>query len=892
MKLYFIQALLLLIIFGACSTQKTYQSSSDRVIIEEPAQVIVEDPSDIVIDEPAENNEEKDTVEDSEEEVTEERTLDELIVTAPRNAPTYSLERYNPSEARPWDLKHMDLDLRFDWINQHVLGRADLLLTPYFYDQNTLVLDAKGFDIIDIAREDGRSYDYDYNGQEIEIILDQNYKYEDELRITIDYVAKPQESSEGGSAAITSDQGLFFINPLEKEKNKPRQIWTQGETEHNSRWFPTIDQPNENLTHDIYLTVEDKFKTLSNGALISSKQHSNDTRTDHWKMDKPHAPYLVMIAVGDFAKVSEEVDGVLLEYYVEPEYESYAKQIFAHTPEMIQFFSDLLDYPYPWNKYSQIITRDYVSGAMENTTAVIYGEFVQKTDRELIDNSNDYIVAHELFHHWFGDLVTCESWANLTLQEGFANYSEHLWQEYKYGPDAAGYQRKSEKQGYLSSIMQTGIHPLIHYGYEDKEQMFDGHSYNKGGLVLHMLRHMIGDDAFFSGLNLYLNNYKYSAVEVDELRMAFEDVTGTDLSWFFNQWYHEAGHPSLELAYNYDPTEGVIVMNVDQNQDPQSSIPIFQLPVLVSVYNEDGIESQFEILIDERNDKLELVYDEQPALIVFDRNDHLLFIKEESKSTSEYINQYNWVDTYIHRFEAINKILRKSEASATLEKALGDSHFSIRKLAVENVRLVDNPEMIDEIKMMSESDAHSAVRAAALKKLSTLSSIEMQPIIEKVFEMERAYPVINQALLSLNRIDQESAIAKAIELKKEKTSLLTSSVSAILSGTGDPEHLAYFENQLETISLFSVFNFYNYYYELLRVQSPEIIADKADRLFAIAINPGSNIFYKYTSTNTLYLLSNDLKISSPEQSSQLKDMIEEIKNQETNPMLQQRYSGF
>ena len=132
---------------------------------------------------------------------------------------------------------------------------------------------------------------------------------------------------------------------------------------------------------------------------------------------------------------------------------------------MMTFFSDILDYPYPWEKYSQVITRDYVSGAMENTTAVIFGEFIQKTDRELIDNDNDYIVAHELIHHWFGDLVTCESWSNLTLNEGFANYSEYLWEEYKYGMDEAGFLRKNEKEGYLNSTFQSGIHPLIPVSY-------------------------------------------------------------------------------------------------------------------------------------------------------------------------------------------------------------------------------------------------------------------------------------------------------------------------------------------------------------------------------------------------------------------------------------------
>jgi len=220
----------------------------------------------------------------------------------------------------------------------------------------------------------------------------------------------------GGSAAITSDQGLFFINPRNEDSEKPQQIWTQGETEWNSRWFPTTDKPNERCTQEMYLTVEDKYVTLSNGLLKSSKKNADGTRTDYWKMVK-----------------------------------------------------------YPWQKYSQVVVRDYVSGAMENTTGVIFGDFVQKTERELIDNHNDGIVAHEMFHHWFGDYVTCESWANLTMNEGFANYSEYLWFEHKYGREEADRHLRNEMNGYLGSVGQGGAHPLIHWGYNDKEDMFDAH---------------------------------------------------------------------------------------------------------------------------------------------------------------------------------------------------------------------------------------------------------------------------------------------------------------------------------------------------------------------------------------------------------------------------------
>lgn len=875
--------LLIAILIGAfaCTSQKVVVEQETPLPESELDEVATETPEEEEIYIP-----EEDPMDDD---YLEERTLRELHVTAPRG---YVLKPLKSAADRIWDLQHMDLDIRFNWDQEQVIGSANLQLSPYFYDQNDVALDAKGFIIHQITDEEGRSYTYNYDGQKLTIELPRTYHKAELLNITIDYTANPSEGPMGGSMAITSDKGLFFINPRGEEGDKPRQIWTQGETENNSRWFPTIDKPNENLTHNISMTVRDEFVTLSNGTLTSSVNNEDGTRTDTWQMTKPHAPYLVMVAVGEFAVVREEVDGLLYEYYVEPEYEPYAKQIFAHTPEMMQFFAELIDYPYPWDKYSQIITRDYVSGAMENTTAVIFGDFIQKTDRELIDDGNDYIIAHELFHHWFGDLVTCESWANLTLNEGFANYSEYLWQEYKYGKDAAGYQRKNERQGYLASIMQTGTHPLIDYGYEDKEDMFDGHSYNKGGLTLHMLRHELGDEAFYAGLNRYLNDHRHTAVEVDELRMAFEDESGLDLLWFFEQWYHSAGHPILEITHEYDTVNQTIILTVNQTQDPESSPPIYILPTTVSVYNESGEETQFDITIDKREYTIDLNYPEPPAVVVFDKKDALLMVKREDKTTREYMNQYRFEETFIHRFEAINKIRSKREAAEFLVTALDDGHYSIRKLAVDNMRLSGKPDLANRLVEMAKNDEHSAVRGAALKKLKSADDLDMTELLQEVLEQERSYNVIGDALETLARIDEAAAMREAVKLKEETSTQLVSAVSKILATSGDKSHLPYFEQYLTSISLFSVFNFYESYYDLVSSLDTATIMNQAEKLKEIASDPTENIFYKFTATNVLFNLKNDLAIEHPEESKKLDEMIMEIKSKETNELLRQRYGAF
>ena len=335
----------------------------------------------------------------------------------PNTVPTQPI--YNGSYTRYFDLIHTKLDVKFNWEKTYLYGKAELTLKPYFHSSNTLVLNARGFDVNKVQLNNNGSYTdlkYTYDSLLLTITLDKTYTRNDTLKVFIDYTAKPNELTTGGSDAIKSDKGLYFINPDGTEKDKPKQIWTQGETESNSAWFPTIEASNERCTGEIAITIEEKYKTLSNGILTQQEINGDGTRTDFWEMDQPFAPYLFMMAIGEFAVVKDKWKNIEVDYYVDQDFEKDAKAIFGLTPEMIEFFSKRLGVEYPWKKYSQVIVHDYVSGAMENTSAVIHGDFVQQTTRELLDGSaGEDVISHELFHHWFGDLVTCESWSNLPL---------------------------------------------------------------------------------------------------------------------------------------------------------------------------------------------------------------------------------------------------------------------------------------------------------------------------------------------------------------------------------------------------------------------------------------------------------------------------------------------
>lgn len=837
----------------------------------------------------------------------EHRQLDTLVVTAPApeadtTPETFTLPRYNPSATRRWDLHHTRLELAFDWENEAVLGKATLRLSPYFYPTDQLTLDAKGFEFHHI-RQVGSDEElpYTYDGQQVHIELGKTWTRHDTLDLWIEYTARP--SASGGSAAITSDKGLYFINPRGETPGKPRQIWTQGETESNSRWFPTIDKPNERCTQEILVTVDTVFETLSNGLLVRSTDNGDGTRTDYWRMDLPHAPYLFMLAIGDYAIVREEWRGKPVEYYVEHPYAAYAKQIYPHTPEMLSFFSDLLDLEYPWPKFSQVVVRDYVSGAMENTTAVIYGDFIQGTDREIAGQDiNEKIVAHEMFHHWFGDLVTCESWANLTLQEGFANYSEYLWTEHKHGRDQADAHLNNELQGYLSAARRGGVHPLIHYGYEDKEDMFDAHSYNKGGLVLHMLRTYVGDEAFFAALHKYLTDNAYTEVEADELRLAFEDVTGEDLNWFWDQWYFSAGHPELDIQYDYDAEAGEAVVAVEQLQDPEKMPPIFVLPVTIDIYLPDGTIQSHKVRVNERKQTFRFAVPARPELINFDADKALLCVKTENKTPEQYVYQYFHGKRWLDRYEALSALAGSDspEAVAVFRAALEDPAPSLRTLAIDLVPKDD--ESLPIIARLAAEDPDIEVRMSAFGALGHSGNPAYADIARQAVETAQAYRVVGAALQALVELAPQEALAYAKKLESEDSPYIVGTIGELYASSGDPQYLPFFEKKMDQIDGFAIINFLDQYAGLASQADLETVARVAQKLKAIATDASLSPWRRFAAMrgiNTMHASLRQRMQAGDGDAEALKaadeallQMMEEIKAAETSPQLKALYNNF
>lgn len=790
---------------------------------------------------------------------------------------------YRPTEKRSIDIEHMKLAVSFNYDKQYVLGQAILTCKPYFYPTQSATFDAKGFDIKKVSLLIG--YDtvavkYVYDGFKLVVTLDKVYQRNQSFKIYIDYVAKPNEKNIQTGSAIKEDKGLYFINPTGTDPYKPRQIWTQGEPQSNSCWFPTVDHPNEKITQDIAITVDDKDITLSNGELMLSKMNADGKRTDYWRQTKPHAPYLVMLAVGEFAQIKDYWrDSVLVDYYVEAAYKPYAKLIFGNTPEMMEVFSKKLGVDYPWDKYSQIVVRDFVSGAMENTSAVIHYEMVQHDARAHLDNTHEDIIAHELFHHWFGDLVTCESWANLPLNESFATYGEYIWLEHKYGKEEAERDILVNKRAYLN---QRGKHKTepIRYHYHVPDEMFDVVSYQKGGVLLHQLRKIVGDEAFFESLKLYLTRNAYKTAELANLRMAFEEVTGEDLNWYFNQWFLQSGHPELSVKYKRANDNKKVTVCIEQTQD--STAPVYKLPIYIDVYTAQGAK-RYDALIEHRIDTFTFETN-QPILFVNTDADKRLLAKIDDSLSNEELrlmvaNAPLFGDKY-HAFTTLtnrwNDTLTGPDVQ-TLLYLLDHSFWGYRKLALDAFDDEDSvflQPFSGKFTQLALRDKNAQVRATAANLLITLDASGNEAVFQRLIN-DSSYLVSATGAKGLAKANYAKNAAQIQSLKQVKNGTFQTYLAAVIAEFSTGDEVDYFEKLLAQYS-FQKFSILNQYFQYL---------SKAKTDIKLKATNGLKQFYaKHQGTSIARFMQMQVKAIAAEYVEYKEELMAERKKVETNAL--------
>lgn len=504
---------------------------------------------------------------------------------------------------RVCDIRHIRLEIALDFEQRAVQGVCTLTAVPFDDGQTRLTLNAVEMTVSSVVLADGSAVPFGYDGKHLTVDLGQRQGGE-EVILAVHYRTTPR-------------RGLYFIHPDTAHPDRPVQAWTQGQDEDNRHWFPCIDHPHQKSTTEVIATVPGGMTVLSNGRLVDER-HDGRRSVWHYRHDVPHSSYLVTLVAGAFQTIRDRSSEVELLYFVPAGREADAARTFGRTPEILRLFAALTGEPYPYPRYSQITVAEFIFGGMENTSATTLTDQILHDERAHLDFSAEMLVAHELAHQWFGNLVTCRDWSQGWLNEGFATYFELLWQEHGHGRDEADYERMHAQDVYFDEVRQRYSRPIVTQVYQETTDLFDRHLYQKGACVLHLLRTTLGDERFWKAVRHYLARHKGRSVETRDLVRAIEDATGYNADRFFDQWVFSPGHPAFEVDYRWDPERSTAVLQVKQTQTP-----LFTVPVRIR-FVVDGREQDLTITPSAALETFVLPLSHEPTQVVFDAGDNVL----------------------------------------------------------------------------------------------------------------------------------------------------------------------------------------------------------------------------------------------------------------------------
>lgn len=601
---------------------------------------------------------------------------------------------------RPVDIQHLKLNVTLDFDQETVSGTAYTTFTVLYEELETVTFDAIELGIEEVTGENGTRLKYGLTDKKLVVTLDRRYSYGEELTIAVTYHARPRT-------------GMHFNKPSLDDPTRPVQAWSYGQPAYHRYWFPCHDSPNDRFTSEIIVTVPSQLLTISNGILVNVTDNG-ETKTHHWRQDFPQAVYLFSLVAGDFAVIEDSYNGKPVTYYVRQDRKDDARYYMGQTPEMMRFFSEYTGVEYPYEKYAQTVVELYM-GAMEHTTATTHSFALLLDQRAALDVDYVPVVAHELAHQWFGDYVTCRDWASGWLNEGFATYFEHLWGEHSRGKDYFKYSMHHLKQGYLTEDSDYRRPIVYHVYYDQGFELFDRHMYSKGGWVLHMLRHQLGEPAFRRAVKTYLERYARKEVVTSDLERTLEEVTGRSLAQFFRQWVYSGGYPAFEVEYTWNSERSLARLKIKQTQKVDDLTPCFVTPVDVAFTIPVSAEAaQNEQTTETKTISLRIMVGEDGQV------EQNFFLPLEREPLMIRFDPDGWLLKTL-KFPRPAKLLRYQLAH--------DKDVLGRIEAAELLGQNGDPESFAALTTALHTDPFYGVRAAAATALGTYKSEEAQQVL-------------------------------------------------------------------------------------------------------------------------------------------------------------------
>jgi aminopeptidase N len=696
-------------------------------------------------------------------------------------APPYQWPR-----SHDYDVQHYRIALSFDWSKKSIFGETTIILRPFHDRFKEVELDAGQMSINSVKLAQGTPLSFRYEGGEkLFVMLDRDYSAGAEIAIAINYSATPK-------------QGLIFITPSAGDPTRPFQIWTQGEASTNHYWFPCYDYPNDKATSETIITVEDKYKVISNGDLISVQPAaSKGMMTWHWKMSQPISSYLISLVIGEYEELKDQYKNHLIVSYVYPGQVENARVSFAKLAQMIAFFSEKTGRDYPYGKYAQTMVRDF-PGGMENVTATTMTDTAVHDKRAHLDVSSDEIVSHELAHQWFGDLLTCRDWGEIWLNESFATFFAALWNEHDKGRDHYLYEMMNNQRAYLQAWYQGMRRPIVTKRYSDPDAVFDVYAYARGGAVLNMLRFVLGEELFWKAINHYVKKYQWQNVETAQLNIAIEEATGQNLLWFFDEWVYKMGHPEFEITSNYDPSAKQLKLIVKQTQKPDQKRPWFQSPEFfttpldIAITTTSG-EKVHRVWIDKAEKEFSFAVDSKPLIINFDRGNYIIKAVKFNRGDDELAYELLHDSDVTGRLRALEELKQHhSEASvkALSEAAIRDQFWGVRLEATKALaELKTDAARVALLEAVKDKD--SRIRREAIKGLSVFNDPKLTDLFINIIKNDPSYFAVAEAARALGQSGAPQAFDVLVDLLKQDSwqDTIRSGALAGLAYLNDPRAL-------------------------------------------------------------------------------------------------------
>jgi aminopeptidase N len=654
----------------------------------------------------------------------------------------WSTQPLQSERSRTYDALHYRIAIRLDLGQKSFAGETTITLTSLRDRLDEIVLDAEEYKVTKVLSDWGESLDFKQSEKELAVYLPRPLKRGDTKSFTCTYLGRDPKA------------GLRFTD---QTKDIPRLVFSDSWPNRVHHWFPCFDYPNDKVTHELLVTVPSPLKVAANGRLVSvMEDQSAGTATYHWSQDLPHSTYLIFFAAGPYVVIRDSLGTLPVNYWVYPQDENKVVPTYGKTTKMVEFFNRTFGYDYPWQKYDQISVPS--GGGAESTSATAM------TDRIMVDEKHEpefsaiRLVSHELAHQWWGDLITLRSWAHTWVNESFATYSDYLYLRYEKGEEEGALNLQGKLAAYLHEAQTRYVRPIVSDRYEQPGDMFDAHTYPKGALVLHMLRNLLGDTAFFDTLKHFLHRFAFDVVDTGDFMRSVKTVTGQNLDWFFDQWLFKPGHPVFDVRSDWVPARKVITLRVVQVQDFSLGIPVFQVPVTVAVVTPAG-KSITTIWLRRREEIFEFPSESMPLLVRFDEGNILLKELHFPKDQEELFYQLR-NDDVIGRMSAANDLLRFKDDPKTIDAlavaAQKDSFWAVRQNAVESLGKQADQQILTLKK--TAIDTHPSVRISSLAILGSRKDPNLTGFFLERFAKDGSDAVRAESLRAIGKARDLSTI--------------------------------------------------------------------------------------------------------------------------------------